>query len=283
MIFLSESAMKLSLSVRIVEARCKTKLFVPFEEVVSIAAETGYDAICMRASAGGINTRSDQLQSMRDTVGRAGLRVSMVTADSKVPLNTDDGPDSLRDIGPSLDVAESLQCDLIRVCLKTSEDIAFAKEAADRAAERGIRLAHQCHTSSMFEQVEPMLQVLRQIGRPNFGVIYEPANLMLCGQTYGEETLRALQPWLLNAYFQNHILDPDGPEALPTFCRGTVRYGFLDPWEAGGVDVEEMLQGFRAINYDGYLTIHQAQGIQDVDGAKLFARQCAEFFRGECS
>ena len=45
---------------------------------------------------------------MRSEVERAGLVVSMVTADSDVPLNNDHGPDSLRNIGPSLDVAQAL-------------------------------------------------------------------------------------------------------------------------------------------------------------------------------
>src|SRR4051794_5482145 len=110
--------MKLSLSVRIVESACKTYLRVPFEEVVSIAKETGYDAVCMRASAAGVGAPPARLEAMRKLVEGAGLRVSMVTADYDVPLNNDRGPDSLRDISPSLDVAEALDCDLIRVCLK---------------------------------------------------------------------------------------------------------------------------------------------------------------------
>src|SRR5262245_30894822 len=145
--------MKLSLSVRIVESACKARLLVPFEELVTIARETGYHAVCVRASAGGIGTPPARLAAMRKLVEAAGLRVSMVTADFDVPLNTERGPNSLRDIGPSLDVAEALGCDLIRVCLKRREDIAFAREAAGRAGRRGIRLAHQCHTSSLFEEV----------------------------------------------------------------------------------------------------------------------------------
>ena len=78
--------MKLSLSVRIVESACKTRLLVPFEELVSIARETGYDAICMRASAAGVGTPPDRLAAMRRLVEDAGLRVSMVTADFDVPL-----------------------------------------------------------------------------------------------------------------------------------------------------------------------------------------------------
>src|SRR5262245_64727516 len=119
--------MKLSLSVRIVESACKTHLLVPFEEVVSVARETGYDAICMRASAAGIGTPPARLHAMRKLVEDAGLRVSMVTADFDVPLNNERGPNSLRDIGPSLDVAAALGCDLIRVCMKRREDIAFAR------------------------------------------------------------------------------------------------------------------------------------------------------------
>src|SRR4051812_41243183 len=109
--------MKLSLSVRIVEAPCKTRLLVPFEEVVTIARDTGYAAVCMRASAGGISTPPARLAAMRKLVEAAGLRVSMVTADYDVPLNNDRGPDALRAIGPSLDVAEALGCDLLRICL----------------------------------------------------------------------------------------------------------------------------------------------------------------------
>src|SRR4051812_26866934 len=110
--------MKLSLSVRIAEAPCKTRLNVPFRDLVQLAAELGYRAVCMRASAGGVQTPRDELLKMRGEVERAGLIVSMVTADSNVPLNNERGPESLRDIGPSLDVAESLGCDLIRVCIK---------------------------------------------------------------------------------------------------------------------------------------------------------------------
>ena len=124
-----------------------------------------------------------------------------------------------------------------------------------------------------------MLDVIDEIRQPNFGLIYEPANLMLCGQDYGIKTLQRLQPHLMNAYIQNHRLDPDGPVALPTFCRGEVRFHHLDPWEAGGVDTQAVFQGLKAINYDNYFTIHQAQGIETEQDAETFAQQCADFVR----
>lgn len=272
-------AMKLSLSVRIVEAACKTRLQVPFEELVSIAAETGYEAVCMRASAGGVQTPLEELRGMREAVEAHGLHVAMVTADSDVPLNNADGPNSLRDIGPSLDVAEALGCDLIRVCLKKDDDLPHAREAAKQAADHGIRLAHQCHTTSVFETVDQILANLETIGQPNFGLIYEPANLMLCGEPYGADTLRQLAPHMMNVYIQNHRLDADGPASLLTYCRGEVRFHHLPIWETGGVDTVAVFAGLREIDWQGHFTIHQAEGIETADDARAYTRRCAEFVR----
>jgi len=272
-------ALQLSLSVRIVESACKAKLNVPFEDLVNIAAETGYDAVCMRASAGGVQTPPEELCRMRKIIEAKDLHVSMVTADSKVPLNGDDGPDSLRNIGPSLDVAEALGCNLIRVCLKKNEDIPHAREAAKEAADRDIRLAHQCHTTSIFEQVDQILANLEAIGQPNFGLIYEPANLMLCGEDYGPNTLRQLAPHMMNVYIQNHRLDSEGPVSLPTYCCGEVRFHHQPIWEAGGVDTVSVFEGLKEIDWSGHFTIHQAEGIKTFEDARVYASHCAEFVR----
>lgn len=270
--------MKLSLSVRIAEAACKTKLNVGLEKIIQLAVANGYEAICMRASAGGVQTPIDDLVRMRQQVEEAGLVVSMVTADFDVPLNNEAGPNSLRDIGPSLDVATALGCDLIRVCLKTRDDIQRARESAARAAERGIRLAHQCHTTTLFEQIGPMIDVLQEIDRDNFGVIYEPANLMLCGEPYDAAALERLKPYLMNAYVQNHRLDPDGPESLETWCRGVVRFHHIPLWEAGGVDFAASVAGLQAVGYNGYLTVHQHYA--HIMGPDEAAIESAKYLRG---
>ncbi len=271
--------LQLSLSVRIVEAACKTKLNLPFEDLVSIAAGTGYDAVCMRASAGGVQTPLEELRRMRAIVETKGLHVSMVTADFDVPLNNANGPNSLRNIGPSLDVAEALGCNLIRVCLKKDDDIPHAREAAKRAADRGIRLAHQCHTTSIFEQVKQILANFEAIDEPNFGLIYEPANLMLCGEDYGPSTIARLAPHIMNVYIQNHRLDPEGPITLPTYCHGDVHFHHLPIWETNGVDTTTLFEGLKEIDWEGYFTIHQAEGIETIGDACVYAGRCAEFVR----
>ena len=273
--------MYLSVSVRIVEAACKTKLNIPVEEFIGIVKQGGASAICMRASGAGVEASPEQLQTLASKIASANLPVTMVTADYDVPLNNAEGPNSLRNIRPSLDVAEAFDCDLIRVCMKNETDIAFARQAAELAAERGIRLAHQCHTSSLFEEVDQILDVLKEIDRDNFGIIYEPANLLLNGQDYGVETLQRLAPHIMNVYVQNHRLDAEGPEVLDTYCRGPIRFHHLYLWETGGVDFNQVFQGLRDIEYVGSFTIHQAQGIETLEAATEYVKNCHRFFRNQ--
>jgi sugar phosphate isomerase/epimerase len=269
--------MKLSLSVRIAEAPCKTRLTHPVDELVRLAVTHGYGALCMRASAAGVQSERYDLERIREMVDRVGLPISMVTADFDVPVNNNRGPDSLRAIAPSLDVAETLGCDLIRVCLKREEDIPYARRAADEARERNIRLAHQCHTTTIFERVSQCVEVLRAIGRDNFGLIYEPANLMLCGELYDERALRVLRPYVMNVYLQNHRLAPEGPVELETWCLGTRRFHHLPIWETGGVDFDAVMRGLEAIEYQGYVTVHQAYG--ELMGPEEAASQSARYLQ----
>ena len=181
--------MKLSLSVRIAEAACKTKLNIPFSEIAQIAADLGYSALCMRASWWReCIVRKQNWNRFVPLLIRAGLVVSMVTADFNIPQNNDQSPDALKNIEPSLHVAEVLGSRMIRVCLKTEADIAHAQKAADLAAERGMQLVHQFHPACLFEELERSVAVLKQIDRPNVGLIYEPASLLMCGQEYGRSS-----------------------------------------------------------------------------------------------
>ena len=253
--------MELSLSVRVAESFSNKRVVdVALPDLAGIARRAGYAALCMRASVVGVRSAPETVASARALLRREGLAVSMVTGDFAVPENGDDGPGCLRNITPHLDLAQALGCDLIRVCIKTEADVPFARDAADEAADRNIRLAHQSHTLSLFETVEGSLDVLRRIGRSNFGLIYEPANLALCGEDYGPGTLRRFQPYLFNVYLQNHAPDPDGDRPMTTWARGSVT-SILRPLDApGGIDFDSVFEGLHAISYSGCVTVHQAFG-----------------------
>lgn len=271
--------MKLSLSVRVAESFGNKRVSaIPLDELAALAAGAGYDALCMRASVVGVHSEPDAAENVRRTVAAHGLTVSMVTADFAVPENSAEGPDSLRNITPSLDLAAALGAGLIRICMKKEEDIHHAQRAADEARERGIRLAHQSHTRSLFETVEGSVAVLKAVGRANFGIIYEPANLALCGEPYGGATLRAYQPWLFNVYLQNHTPDPAGTHPMDTWTRGEVMSTLRPLDEPGGIDFPVIFDALRAIGYDGCVTMHQAFG-GDMTPAEA-TRRTASFLRG---
>ena len=251
--------MKLSLSVRVAESVLnKEEANRSMEHLADLALELGYSAMCMRASQAGIQSPLEQITRVRKVLAERGLPVSMVTGDFPIPANDVHAPDALRDITPYLDLTELLGADLIRIGMKKHEDIAWAQRASDEAAERNIRLAHQSHTRSLFETVEESVLVLKKVDRPNFGIIYEPANLDLCGQDYGPETIRRFAPWLFNVYLQNHRLNPKGSMTLDTWVRGPAPHDPVPLQAEGGIDFPIIMDTLKEMGYDGYVTVHQA-------------------------
>jgi len=251
--------MKLSLSARVGEQFFNKRVAaLTLSELADIAVSGGYHAVCMRASQVGVHSPREKIDEAAALLKRRGLAVSMITGDFAIPENSDAGPDALRAITPFLDLAEAFECKLIRVALRVQDDIAWARRASLEARERNIRLVHQCHNQSLFEQVEPMLRVVEQIGCDNFGITYEPANLELCGESFGADTIARLAPHTFNVYLQNQRLDPAGPSVITTWCRGPIRFEQIPLWDSRGIDFASVMAQLAAAGYQGYVTVHQA-------------------------
>jgi sugar phosphate isomerase/epimerase len=255
----------------------KEKSSLTIDQLIAMAHRHGYEALCMRASQVGVHSPKETIVETAARIHAAGLRVSMVTGDFAVPRNDDQGPGLLRNIGPYLDLAGAFGANLIRVCMKTEDDIAWARSACDQASAVGIRLAHQSHTSSIFETVDGALRTIQAVGRPNFGLIYEPANWMIAGEDYGPAAIRSLAPHILNVYVQNHAIRPGGKATQATWNRGPVRIDHIGLWETGGVDSPAVFGALKKSGYAGYVTVHQAfQGVMSEEDA---VRKSAEYLR----
>ena len=251
--------MQLSVSVRIAEGFLSKEVPVlSLAEVADVARAARFDAVCMRASQVGVQSTSSEIREAKSLLEARELGVSMVTGDFATVYNNEQGPASLRNIAPYVALAEQLGAPRIRVALKREEDIPAAREAAEIAAQAGVMLVHQCHTLSLFETIEGIERTLNAIGHPNFGLIYEPANLELCGQPYGAETIARLAPWIRNVYLQNQVLHTDGSVTLDTWCRGPVSFDIIPIHEPGGVDFSRVIAGLRAVGYEGPMTVHQS-------------------------
>ncbi len=271
--------MQLSLSVRIAEEfLSKENASMTLDQLAPLASRCGYKALCMRASQVGVHSAPEQITRAASCITENGLEVTMITGDFDTVYNNDNGPSSLIDISPYLELAEHLSAPRIRVALKKESDIANAQRAADEAAERNIELVHQCHTLSLFETVDGIERTLKAIDRPNFGLVYEPANLEICNQDYGLSTLERLSKWIFNVYLQNQIIKHEGAITLPTRCNGDVSFDLISIHTSGGINYDKVFSGLKSIGYEGSVTVHQSA--QPGETPEESAKETASFLRG---
>lgn len=249
---------KLSLSVRIAKSSSrKDKAEMPVEALAPLARAAGFAALSMRASALSVESPAERVSAVKAALDREGLAVSMVMGNVVLATNAPDAPASLRNIAPHLDLAQALACRLVRVMLQTEDDIPHARRACEEAAERGITLAQQTHWGTLAETVDEALDLVAAVGRANFGITFEPSNLMACGSAYGPDAIRRLAPHLVNVYVQNVRLDPAGTHRFPTRSRGVVTVRYLPLDDPAGVAVAPLIEALRLADYRGWLTVHQ--------------------------
>ncbi len=264
--------MLLSLSVRIAEAfGAKDRALMPFEELARMAANLGYDALCMRASQAGIDTPLERRREMVSLLDELGLAVTMVTGDVSTAANDAAAAAALQNTGPHLDLAEQFRSPLVRVMIKEESDIELARRAAAEAAARGLRLAHQMHVGTLFETIDEATAIVERVGLDGFGVTLEPANMIACGDDCGPDAIARLAPYLVNVYLQNQLVDENGPTVVrrrDSIVR--VRNIPLDAEE--GIDLDAIFEGLRAIRYNGPVTVHQSaiEGLPIEDSARRY-------------
>ena len=235
----------------------------------------------MRATQAGVTTAPERLREMRALLDELGLAVTMVTGDVPLAANDANAGMALRDIGPYLDLAEAFGAPLVRVMIKAEEDVEWARRAAARAAERGLTLAHQMHTGTLVETIDEALAMAAAVDSPAFGITYEPANLMACGEEWGSAAIARLAPLMVNVYLQNHRLDPEGKDVLRR-REGPVRVTNLPLDAGGGVDLAEVFAGLRAVGYAGPVTVHQAAlpGVPIAQAAARYYEILAPYLKG---
>lgn len=272
-----DTGMKLSLSVRIAESSArKDKAEMPLADLAPLARAAGFDGLSMRPSALSVDAPADRVRQVRALLEREGLAVSMVMGSVALAANTSDAPDCLRHIAPHLDLAEGLGATLVRVMLQTADDIPHARAAADEAARRGLSLAQQTHWGTLCETVDEALTLVADMDRPNFGITFEPANLMACGGAYGPDAIARLAPHLSNVYFQNVRIDPAGDHRFPTRRRGDIRLTYVPLDDPSGLAAAPLIAALETAGYDGWFTVHQplrpGQTVEDAiaEAARLF-------------
>ena len=144
------------------------------EAFLALAAEAGYDGVDLRVSQLPADVSRQALAGLREQLAKYNLKVAMLNLRGK------SGTELLDQLKLLLPIAKDLGCSIIR----TGGDVNTMQQAADLAQSEGIRLAAQIHTNGDFESVAVAQKMLAEIGRDNFGVIIEPANLFMAGDEF---------------------------------------------------------------------------------------------------
>lgn len=116
------------------------------------------------------------------------------------------------------------------------------------------------------ESAEALLDFLRQVDRPNLGINFDPANMILYGTGDPMDALDVLGKHIITV----HAKDGDWP---PADVQGAL--GMERPLGQGAVGMERFIAKLKAIGYDGLVAIEReaknpAQRLSDIEqGAKL--------------
>jgi sugar phosphate isomerase/epimerase len=194
--------MRLSLSGRIIELQYRScELGVP--DFLRLARESGYDAVELRATQLPADTTLAEAERIHRLAGGLGLSISCC-----IPAGVTADAAGLERLEQFVDLALALDCDCLKVWIG---DATWLRQACDRIAPHGLSLVAQTHTGGPFETIASCLETLALIGRANFGLQYDPANLFEAEQEYGEEGVKQLGPYLRQLSVQSVRLA--GPEA----------------------------------------------------------------------
>ncbi len=91
----------------------------------------------------------------------------------------------------AIDNAVTLGARSIRVCPGRGEDVGmipdlipFFRRAAEYATAKGVYLGMENHMGSIAGNPDAVMRLVRAVGSPHFGILFEPANLVHCGLDY---------------------------------------------------------------------------------------------------
>ena len=250
--------MKISISSRISEfSNDKTKSFIKLEDFVNLAIKNNFHGISLRPAMVSTESTENKINKTSKIFKDNKISVSMITSNIHLAKNDELASQTLRNITPTLDLAEKLRTSLVRIMIKKSEDIFYAKKALDEAKERNLKLLQQTHWGTLAETLDDTVTLIKTINRQNFGITFEPANLMACGSDFNKDALNQLLPHTENFYFQNIILDKKGKHVFPTKHNGDVRVKYVSLDNSKGINVFSFLDFLKEKKYDKWFTIHQ--------------------------
>ena len=254
--------MKFSLSGRIIEVDYKY-CQMDVGQFGELAKQAGYDAVELRRTQINAEATPEEVRQMREALVRSGIGVS------RIPAVTVTDAESLKALSKFADMAEELGCPYLAGGFK---EIPWIQKAADYLKERGLAIVIQVHTGGPFETPKIALKTLKEIDRDNFGLMYDPANLLLKQVDY-VKGIEQLRDYLFIVSVQSlTLVDADEEEAKEFEGLHFKRHLIGEP---GGMDFQGVFDALKRINFDGYVTVIEpiSDVMNNLDLAGYMCRQ----------
>jgi len=231
--------MKLSLSGRLVESGSET--IISIREFLDLAGRCGYDAVDLRASQLGPATSEAELDAIRAGLADNGLHLFEGAFRGTL---ADDGEEAFAEFAKTV---ASLGGEGIRM----GGDLATLKRGAQLAGAHGVRILYQMHTNGPFETIAAAVAAVGEIAEPSFGVMPEPANLLMAGEPFAEGMFEPLRGKIAGVHVQTLEVGPDAANLL-RLCDGTeVRYERVPYEENTQIDFATFFAALKRVGFEG--------------------------------
>ncbi|HEY3396424.1 MAG TPA: sugar phosphate isomerase/epimerase family protein [Armatimonadota bacterium] len=152
-----------------------------------------------------------------------------------------------------MDIAEELECDMIRVMPGGPLDVRDAREdhwgravhylteCCDRALGRGVGIIVE-NNQGLSRTLDSTLELLNLVDRPNLGVNYDPGNLYRFGKYYAVEALERFGEQVWNVQIKDADKSTGEDRWQMLLGEGQVDYATIIQWL-----VDEEYEGFLSV------------------------------------
>lgn len=233
--------MKLSLSGRLVESGGAT--IISNGEFLDLAGTCGYDAVDLRATQLTPETGQTELEVLREGLMENDLE--LFESAYRGDLDAE-GEKAFAEFA-------GLVADLGGQGVRMGGDLATLKRAAQLAAMHGIRILYQMHTGGPFETIASAAAVVAEINEPSFGVMPEPANLLMAGERFSEDMFEPLRGRIFGVHVQTIETGPDKEGSLKLADGTEVKFGRVPYEENKQIDFATFFAALRQVEFDGYV------------------------------
>jgi len=140
--------------------------------------------------------------------------------------------EEMSQIRRTIDIAAFLGARSIRVVPGNDEPasldkvVPWFKRAAEYGADKNVALAFENHSAGIAGTPELCVELAHKVGMLNFGILYEPGNLMFDTGTDYRQALETMKHHVVHCHFKDCKPVGDGKYEMQHFGEGTIDF----PW-----------------------------------------------------